>query len=121
MKTMITALVVLGLGIAMLAGCSGSRSTQPLVVARDNRVEVTVTAHGFEPSLVQVTHGQPVTMVVTRTTDMTCATEMVMPLHGIHMNLPLNQPMEVTFPCDWAGAMTYTCGMGMVKGSIIAR
>ena len=121
MKTMILGLVTLAAGSVALAGCSGSRSTRPLVVARDNRVEIRVTANGFEPSEVEVTHGRPVTMAVTRTTDMTCVTEVAMPSHGIHMDLPLNQPMEATFPCDSAGVMTYACGMGMVRGSIVAR
>jgi len=62
MKTTVAVLGVFGLAITALAGCSGNRSTQPLVVAQDNRVEIRVTAHGFEPSLVQVTHRRPVTI-----------------------------------------------------------
>ena len=84
-------LVVIGLllmSAVWLGGCSASRTIAPIVVAPNNRVEIAVTRMGFEPERVQVTHGQPVTLVVTRTTDMTCATEMVMPSHGIRRALP---------------------------------
>ena len=121
MRLTIAGAVPLIAGGALLAGCVGSHSTGPMMAAGSNRVEITVTAQGFEPSSVEVTHGQPVTMRVTRTTNMTCATEMNMPSHGIHMDLPLNRTMEVTFPCDSIGTMVYTCRMGMVRGTIVAR
>ena len=121
MKTPLVVIALLLMSAVWLGGCSASRTIAPIVVAPNNRVEIAVTRMGFEPERVQVTHGQPVTLVVTRTTDMTCATEMVMPSHGIRMALPLNTPVEVSFPCDSAGTMTFTCGMGMVSGAMVAR
>jgi plastocyanin domain-containing protein len=121
MRLTMVAAVGLIMGLGILAGCVGSHSTGPMMAAGSNRVDIIVTPQGFEPSSVEVTHGQPVTMRVTRTTNMTCATEMHMPSHGIHIDLPLNRTMEVTFPCDSIGTMTYTCGMGMMRGMIVAR
>lgn len=121
MRTTILVPVLAAATLLAPVGCSGSRPMRPVVPVSGNTVEILVTMHGFEPARVEVTHGRPVTMVVTRTTAMTCVTELRMPSHGIHMDLPLNEPRQVTFSCDSAGVMAYTCGMGMVRGEIVAR
>ena len=64
--------------VLWLSGCSSGPATAPLAVAKGNRAEISVTERGFEPAQVLVTHGRPVTLVVTRMTEMTCVTEMVM-------------------------------------------
>ena len=107
--------------VLWLSGCSSGPATAPLTVAKDNRAEIVVTERGFEPAQVLVTHGRPVTLVVTRMTEMTCVTEMVMPSHGIRRMLPLRQPVEITFPCDSVGTMPFSCGMGMMSGAVMAR
>jgi hypothetical protein len=42
-------------------------------------IELEVTRNGFQPALVRVTRGRPVELLVTRTSDDTCATEIVIP------------------------------------------
>jgi plastocyanin domain-containing protein len=54
-----------------------------------------------------------------RTTDQTCATEVVFPDLGINQKLPLNQPVKVDVPTDAAKTLTFQCGMGMYKGSVV--
>ncbi|MEK7331315.1 MAG: cupredoxin domain-containing protein, partial [Candidatus Eisenbacteria bacterium] len=65
--------------------------------------------------------GKPVTLVVTRTTAQTCATELVMPAHGINQPLPLGQAVEIVFTPEKAGELTYACAMDMYKGKVIVR
>ncbi len=88
-----------------------------------DRVAINVTEKGFEPDNVSVSGGKPVTLVFTRTTDSTCAKEVVIPLDGqkIEKPLPLNEAVavEVTFPK--AGQITYACGMNMVKGVLTVQ
>ena len=110
--------ILLGLaGLAFLAGCASSGKS----TADSGRVAITVTEKGFEPEAVTVTAGQPVTLVVTRTTAKTCATELVMPAQGINQPLPLGEAVEITFTPGKAGELTYACAMDMYKGRVIVK
>ncbi len=97
--------------ILLLAACSPGVPT-----AKDNVVELSVTAKGFEPSPVKVAAGRPVKLVVTRKTDDTCATEIVIKDYGVKAELPLNQATTVTFTPTKTGELRYSCAMGMFGG-----
>lgn len=83
------------------------------------RLDVTVTPDGFivaKPRTLKA--GQPVTLVVTRTTDKTCAKDIVLKEFGISKALPLNQTVEVTFVPKKAGKVHFACAMDMVGGDL---
>ncbi len=82
-------------------------------------VEMKVTEKGYEPSPLTVKKGEPVKLVITRTTDSTCATEIIMPDYNINASLPLNKPVEVAFTPTKAGTLKYGCAMGMMIAGII--
>lgn len=84
-------------------------------------VAIDVTGEGFVPTRAAVKAGQPVKLVVTRKTDRTCATEIVLKEYGISRPLPLNQAVEVTFTPAKAGPIRYACGMDMVAGTLTAE
>ena len=69
----------------------------------------------------EVKHGEAVTLLVTRKTDVTCATEMVVPSRGITQELPLNQTVRVALGPLKAGEVAFACGMDMEKGTIVVR
>ena len=79
-------------------------------------VEIAVTGKGFEPAAVKVKAGKPVKLVVTRKTERTCATEIVIKDYGVNQPLPLDKPVEVTFTPKKAGPVRYACGMDMIAG-----
>ena len=58
------------------------------------------------------------TLLVKRTTDQTCATELVMENENIKRSLPLNREVAITFTPKQAGDLTYACGMDMYHGKI---
>lgn len=87
----------------------------------NHRVEVTVNASGYEPSEVQAMAGHPLTMVFTRTTDEGCGNELVIADADIERELPLNEPVEVTFTPSEAGELRFSCGMDMYDGKIVVR
>jgi len=96
------------------AACSGGpREGEP--------VRITVTKNGYEPHRVQATKGKPLTLVITRVTDETCATEIVIPEAGIDVKLPLGQPVTVTFTPERSGELRYSCAMKMFQGVIDVR
>ncbi|HEY6101520.1 MAG TPA: cupredoxin domain-containing protein [Anaeromyxobacter sp.] len=84
-------------------------------------VRITVTKNGYEPFRVQATRGRPLTLVLTRTTDETCATEIVIPDAGITRDLPLGQPVTITFTPERTGELRYSCAMRMFQGIIDVR
>ncbi len=82
-------------------------------------VELSVTSNGFEPSRVKVQKGEKVRLVVTRKTDRTCATEIVIKDHGIHAPLPLEKPVTVELTPTRSGEIRYACAMNMIAGTLL--
>jgi len=81
-------------------------------------VEMAVTDKGFEPAQVKVKKGEKLRFVITRKTDVTCATEIVIPDHGINTALPLGKAVTVELTPKKSGEIRYACGMGHVNGII---
>jgi len=117
------------LAIALLvlaAGCKKADDAKPAAAtptaatpaaSASGKIAITVTDKGFEPTPIQVTRGQPITLVVTRKTDQTCATELTIPEYKIDQKLPLDQPVEISFTPTKSGDLEYGCAMDhMVKG-----
>lgn len=88
-------------------------------VAAKTRVDVAVTSEGFVVANTPVLKaGQPVTLVVTRSVEKTCATDIVLKEFGISQPLPLNTPVEVTFTPKKVGAVRFACAMDMIAGTL---
>jgi plastocyanin domain-containing protein len=85
---------------------------------------VTANEHGFVPSSLSLPKGAPgskTKVTFTRTSDQTCATEVVFPELGIKEKLPLNTPVALELPSDQPRTFTFQCGMGMYKGSLLIQ
>ncbi len=81
-------------------------------------VEMTVTDDGFVPSKIKAKKGEKLRLVVTRKTDRTCATEIVVKDHGINQPLPLDKAVTVEFTPKKSGEIRYACGMDMISGVV---
>ena len=84
-------------------------------------VSLEMTGEGFVPATAAVKAGRPVKLVVTRKTERTCATDIVVKEYGISRPLPLGQAVEVTFTPRRAGPIRYACAMDMVAGTLVAE
>jgi plastocyanin domain-containing protein len=85
---------------------------------------VVADQHGFTPSSLTVAKGPPgskATLTFTRTSDETCARDVVFPDLGIKKPLPLDVPVTVEVPSDADKTLTFQCGMAMYKSSIVVR
>ncbi len=85
------------------------------------RFALAVTDSGFTPATIMIPAGKPVTIVVTRKTDQTCAKEIVFQVQRIRRPLPLNEAVEIALPASPKGEIQYACGMEMLKGTIVAQ
>ena len=87
---------------------------------RIQTVAVTVTATAFEPSRVALDPGVPARIVFTRTSDKTCATQVVFPSLGTGpVDLPLGEPVTVDVPASASGEIAFACGMDMLRGTLV--
>lgn len=98
---------------AFAAGCGGGGVKE--------RVTVEVTQEGFVPKEIQAKAGQPITLVVTRRTDLTCAKQIVFADLGVEKELPMNEAVEVTVTPTKSGELRFACGMDMVSGKLIVQ
>lgn len=107
---------LLSLCLAFASACTAGAEEGPLA----NRVEMTITDKGFEPQNIRVKKGEPVTLIVTRKSDATCATEIVIDEHKVNTKLPLNTPVTVTFTPQKSGKLKYGCAMNKMIGGVIS-
>lgn len=107
-------LIAASLALVLVAvGCGGG--------GVQKRVAVEVTQDGFVPKEITAKVGQPITLVVTRKTDLTCAKQIVFADLGVSKDLPMNQAVEVTVTPTQAGDLRFACDMDMVAGKLIVQ
>jgi plastocyanin domain-containing protein len=103
------------LAVLALAPACANQPTQ----AQSGAIAMSVTTAGFEPDHIKVKKGQPVTLIVTRKSDETCAKAIVIDEYKIHEDLPLNQAVTVAFTPQKTGQIKYGCAMDkMVFGML---
>jgi plastocyanin domain-containing protein len=79
-----------------------------------------VVEGGYSPSVVTVEAGRPVRLEFERRESSGCTEEVVVPDFGIRTFLPAHQVTPVQFTPVKPGTYEFTCGMGMVRGRLIA-
>jgi plastocyanin domain-containing protein len=99
-------------GLVALAGCGSGKASE---------VSIEVTDAGFVPAVAYLPKGKAVTLLVTRKTDQTCATEMVFARDGRKVELPLNQTVRVEIPANSGDTLDYACAMNMIHGQLVVR
>jgi plastocyanin domain-containing protein len=105
-----------------VAGCDKKSDAAPASVARagaQGKVSVTVDAKGFTPSSVEAKKGDKLQLVFTRTTDETCAKEVVFPDINVKKDLPLYTAVAIDVPTDSSRTLTFQCGMAMFKSKVV--
>ena len=84
-------------------------------------VKVGVTEAGFEPNEIQARTGETVVLDITRITEETCATAIVVPDQKLKVELPLNKEVQVPIKAGKAGRIAFACPMNMITGAIVVK
>ncbi|BDG03658.1 cupredoxin domain-containing protein [Anaeromyxobacter oryzae] len=84
-------------------------------------VRMTVTKNGYEPWRIPARRGEKLVLLVTRTTDQTCATELVIPEAGVNAPLPLGREVRIELTPEKTGELRFSCAMRMFQGVIEVR
>lgn len=76
---------------------------------------------GYSPSVVRVKAGEPVRLIFDRQETSGCSEEVVFADFGIRRFLPAHQQTVIEVTPPKAGVYAFTCGMGMLRGKLIAE
>jgi plastocyanin domain-containing protein len=100
---------------------AGRRAAVAAVVdgSGPQRIRIEVKG-GYSPAVVRVKVGRPVRLEFFRTETNPCTEEVVLPDFGIRTFLPAYRTTPVEFLPERAGSYEFACGMGMVRGRIVA-
>jgi plastocyanin domain-containing protein len=113
LKNLLVAVSFLGATGAGLTLADAKKATP-----KPKEVQVTVTSAGFEPAEIKAKKGEPLRLVITRKTEKTCATEVVIKDLGVNQKLPLNEAVTVDITPKKDGQLRYACSMDMIAGVI---
>lgn len=85
------------------------------------RQATVIVKGGYAPAVVRAAAGRPVRLTFDRQETSGCSEEVLFGDFGVRRYLPAHQQtvIEVTPPA--AGTYEFTCGMGMLRGKLIAE
>lgn len=90
-----------------------------VVEAHTRTVKIKVDKNGFSPSSIDAEAGHKLNLVFNRASDNNCGKTVVFPKLKIRKSLPVGRDVIVSVTPRVSGQITFTCGMGMYKGSIV--
>ncbi len=109
----------------LTAGAQGAQKQKRSRAGRNAKsvqsATVTLTDNGYQPASLKLRRGVPARVTFVRRIEETCGTEIALPAYNIRRALPLNKPVVVEFTPDKAGEFNFTCGMGMLRGTVVVQ
>ena len=102
------------------SGITKTKSQKALVKEGIQEVDVTVDG-GYTPDRIEVAVGEPVKLNFYRKDPSSCLEQVLLPDFNKALDLTLNQTTSVEIVPDKPGEYTFTCGMNMYRGVVIAE
>ena len=87
----------------------------------DSEVQTVTVKGGYSPSKVTVKAGQPARLAFDRQEASGCSAELLIPGFGVSEKLPAFERTVIEFTPDAAGEYEFTCGMQMLRGTIVVE
>lgn len=107
-------------GDTVTAANMAAPTARPTATMGVNGATIEVSSRGFMPARLSLKAGVSARLIFIRKDTQNCATEVVLPEYGIKKTLILNQPVVVEF-IPRQGEITFTCGMNMLSGKVVAQ
>ena len=76
---------------------------------------------GYSPNVIEVEHGKPVQLNFYRDEESTCSEELLLPDFNIRRDLAPFKTTAIEFLPKQAGTFEFTCGMHMLRGSLVVK
>lgn len=84
--------------------------------------EIEAGRMGYAPGAVHLAAGVPARLVFTRTVDSACSSQIQIPAFDVPpTDLPMNEPVAISFTPSESGDFTFVCGMDMQRGSLLIK
>lgn len=80
-----------------------------------------VVKGGYSPNVIEVERGQPVQLNFYRDEEGTCSEELLLPDFNIRRDLAPFKTTAIEFLPKQAGTFEFTCGMHMLRGSLVVK
>ena len=104
---------------ALVVGLGGAFAiAENIVEAHSRTVKVRVDKNGFSPASIEAEAGHKLNLVFNRADDKNCGSKVVLSNPKTSKALPVGKDVIVSITPTKAGTISFTCGMGMYKGSI---
>ena len=99
-----------------------ARQTTRAVATASGVQEVAITVKGgYSPDVIEVERGKPVQLSFYRDEENSCSEELLIPDFSIRRDLPAFKTTLVELLPKAAGTFPFTCGMGMLRGSLVVK
>lgn len=82
-------------------------------------IDIVVDSGVYEPSVIHVTAGKPVTLRFIRKDGSPCAEKVIFNDLDLSADLPLGKPYDLSFTPEKPGEYEFTCQMAMYRGKLI--
>ena len=99
---------------------AGRSSAAAVQVGTGPQEQTIVVDGGYSPAEVKVKAGRPVRLVFDRRDSGSCSEEVVFPDFGVRQFLPTGEKTIVEITPPKPGRYEFSCGMSMLRGSIVA-
>ncbi|AWM31651.1 cupredoxin domain-containing protein [Hymenobacter nivis] len=122
-----TAIIVTIVGLGLVAFVLwyfffSARQAASAVSSSSGVQEVAITVKGgYSPDIIEVEKGKPVQLSFYRNEENSCSEELLMPDFSIRRDLPAFKTTLVELLPEKAGTFPFTCGMGMLRGSLVVK
>lgn len=112
----------------LVPGCKKDEAAAPApapaapAVTKDGvrRIAVEANTKGYTPDKIAGKPGEKLMLVFTRTAESECISQVKVPKTAAAVDLPMGKPVEIAVTVPTTGEVTFTCGMDMFTGSIVA-
>jgi plastocyanin domain-containing protein len=91
------------------------------VRAAQQRVSIVVDNGVYTPSTIEVPAGKPVILQFLRKDPSPCAGQVRFEDFSVSLELPVNEPAELTLQPETPGEYPFTCQMQMYRGTLVVK
>lgn len=101
---------------------SGEGGTVSVAASGGGIAEIPIVVlGGYSPATVRVPRGERIRLVFDRQESSGCSEEVVFPSFGIRRFLPAHAKTTVELTPTEAGSYPFTCGMSMLRGTLVVE
>lgn len=109
-------------GRSVPAAAGAIAAVPPTMPAPGVVTETTIVVDGgYSPNTIRIPAGATTRLVFERRDDSSCSEEVVFADFGIRKYLPTGQRTAIDLAPMTPGKYGFTCGMGMLRGTVIAE